>query len=79
MIMRQLTVLKFFKQTLGARNRVGIGLSYLPARLHTSLVELVPWNRFLGSLKVSKFGLGILNFLEFKMSELVLTRVYLIT
>ncbi len=40
-----------FKQSVGARNRVGIGLSYRPARLH-SLTELVPWNRFLGSLKV---------------------------
>jgi hypothetical protein len=40
-----------FKQYMGARNRAGIGLSYWPARLH-SLVELVPWNRFLGSLKV---------------------------
>ncbi len=40
-----------FKQSMGARNRVGIGLSYRPARLH-SLAELVPWNRFLGSLKV---------------------------
>ncbi len=40
-----------FKQSMGARNRVGIGLPYRPARLH-SLAELVPWNRFLGSLKV---------------------------
>jgi hypothetical protein len=32
-----------FKQSMGARNRVGRGLSYWPARLH-SLVELVPWN-----------------------------------
>jgi hypothetical protein len=39
------------KQSMGARNRVGIGLSYRPAKLH-SLAELVPWNRFLGSLKV---------------------------
>ncbi len=40
-----------FKQSMGARNRVGIGLSYYrPARLH-SLAEWVPWNRFLGSLK----------------------------
>ncbi len=38
-------------QSMGARNRVGIGLSYRPARLH-SLAELVPWNRFLGSFKV---------------------------
>ncbi len=40
-----------FKQSMGARNRVGIGLSYRPAMLH-SLAELVPWNRFLASLKV---------------------------
>jgi hypothetical protein len=40
-----------FKQSIGARNQVGIGLSYRPARLR-SLAELVPWNRFLGSLKV---------------------------
>jgi hypothetical protein len=40
-----------FKQSMGARNRVGIGLSYRPTRLH-SLVELVPWTRLLGSLKV---------------------------
>jgi hypothetical protein len=40
-----------FKQSMGARNQVGIGLSYRPSRLH-SLAELVPWNRFLGSLKV---------------------------
>jgi hypothetical protein len=33
-----------------------MGLSYRPARLH-SPVELVTWNRFLGSLKVQKFGL----------------------
>jgi hypothetical protein len=40
-----------FKQSIGARNRVGIGLPYRPASLH-SLAELVPWNRFLGSLRV---------------------------
>jgi hypothetical protein len=40
-----------FKQSIGARNLVGIGLSYRPARL-LSLAELVPWNQFLGSLKV---------------------------
>ncbi len=28
------TVLGFYKQHMGARNRVGIGLSYRPARLH---------------------------------------------
>ncbi len=29
-------VLKFFKQPMGARNRVGIGLSYRPDRLNTT-------------------------------------------
>jgi hypothetical protein len=37
-----------FKQSKGARNRVGIELSYRPARLHR-LAELIPWNRFLDS------------------------------
>jgi hypothetical protein len=40
-----------FKQSLGARNRLGIGLPYQPTRLHI-LAELVTWNRFLRSLKV---------------------------
>jgi hypothetical protein len=44
-----------FKQSMGARNRVGIGLPYRPARLH-SLAELVPWSRFLGSLKLKNSG-----------------------
>ncbi len=38
-----------------SRNRVGIGLSYRPDKLH-SPAELVPLNRFLSSLKVQKFG-----------------------
>jgi hypothetical protein len=33
---------------MGARDRVGIRLSYGPSRLHR-LAELIPWNRFLGS------------------------------
>jgi hypothetical protein len=33
------------EQSMGARNRVGIGLSYWPARLHR-LEESIPWNRF---------------------------------
>ncbi len=32
-------------------------LSYRPARPHR-LAELIPWNRFLGSLDVCKFGLS---------------------
>jgi hypothetical protein len=47
-----------FKQSMRARNR--IGLSHWPARLH-SLAELIPWNRFLGSLKVKKFGLSTIK------------------
>ncbi len=46
------TVLKYLN-TMGARNPVGIGLSYRPSRLHM-LAELIPWNRFFGSLKVQK-------------------------
>ncbi len=34
-----------------SRNRVGIGLSYQPARLHR-LAEFIPWIRFLGSINV---------------------------
>ncbi len=32
-----------FIQPVGARNRVGMGLSYRPARL-LRLAELIPWN-----------------------------------
>ncbi len=39
------------EQSMGARNRVGIGLSYRPARLQR-LAGSIHWNRFLGSLKV---------------------------
>jgi hypothetical protein len=58
-----------FKQSMGARNRVGIGLSFRPARLY-SLVELIPWNRFLGSLNVYKFGLWK-GFQNIGMKELI--------
>ncbi len=40
-----------FKNAMGARHRVGIGLSYRPARLHR-LAELMHGNRFLGSINV---------------------------
>ncbi len=40
-----------FKISMGARHRVGIGLSYRPARLHR-LAELMSLNRFLGSINV---------------------------
>jgi hypothetical protein len=45
------TVLEFLNNLWGARNLVGIGLWYWATRLHR-LAELIPWNRFLGSLKV---------------------------
>ncbi len=45
----------FLKQSMGARNRAGIGLPYRHAKLHR-LAELIPWNWFLGSLTVKKFG-----------------------
>jgi hypothetical protein len=41
---------------MGARNREVTGLSYQPARLHR-LAKSIPWNRFLGSLKVKKYRL----------------------
>jgi hypothetical protein len=34
-----------------ARNRIGIGLSYPPARLHR-LAEFIPWNRFQSSINI---------------------------
>ncbi len=34
-----------FKESMGARNLGGRGLSYRPARLHR-LAEFIPWNRF---------------------------------
>jgi hypothetical protein len=45
-----------FKQSMGDRNRVGIGLSHRPASLH-KLAEIIPWNQFLGSINVYKYGL----------------------
>ncbi len=36
-------MLEFFNNLWGARNRVGMGLSYWPARLHR-LAEMIPWN-----------------------------------
>jgi hypothetical protein len=72
------------EQSLGAKNRVGRGWSYRPARtrifkllrssridskkhrLHR-LAELIPWNLYLGSLKVKKYiKLGHLRHTEFR-------------
>jgi hypothetical protein len=44
-----------FKQSIWARNRVGIELSYRTARLHS----LALWNQFLGSLKFKNSGSGL--------------------
>jgi len=43
-----------FNQSMGARNRVGIGLSYRPARPQR-LAESISWNRFQGSVQVENF------------------------
>jgi hypothetical protein len=40
-----------FKESMGARNHGGIGLSYRLARLHR-LAAFIPWNRFMGSINV---------------------------
>ncbi len=45
-----------FKHSMKAKNQVGIGLSYTGPPGY-GVAELMPWNRFLGSLKVLKFGL----------------------
>ncbi len=47
-----------FKESMGAGNRGGIGLSYRPARLHR-LAEFIPWYRFLASINVKKYGLCV--------------------
>jgi hypothetical protein len=39
------------EQSMGARNRVGIGLSYRPARLHR-LAEFIHWNQFRGPINI---------------------------
>ncbi len=50
--MTELTTLQYragiFKQSMGAGNRVEVGLSNRSARLHR-LAELILWNRFLNS------------------------------
>jgi hypothetical protein len=45
-----LTSAGILEQSMGARNQVGIGLSYQPARLH-KLAKSISWNQFLGSFK----------------------------
>ncbi len=43
------TCVGIFKQSIGARHQVRIGLSYRPARLYM-MAELILWNRFFDSL-----------------------------
>jgi hypothetical protein len=49
------SVLEFYNDPWGAKNRVGMGLSHRPGRLHM-LAKSIPWNRFLGSLKSLKIS-----------------------
>jgi hypothetical protein len=49
---------RIFKQSMRVSNRVGIGLSYQPAGLH-SLAKLVPWNSWSPSM-LKKFGLCLI-------------------
>jgi hypothetical protein len=56
------TELEFLNNLWGARNRLGIGLSYRPARLRR-LAEFIPLNRFLGYINVKKYRLGTDSFL----------------
>jgi hypothetical protein len=53
-----------------AWNRVGIGLAYRPASL-CRLVESIPRNRFLGSLKVQKYRLSTIFFSYGRMQSIV--------
>ncbi len=46
-----------FKESMGARNRGGIGLSYRPVRLHR-LAEFIPRNQFQGHINIEIYGLN---------------------
>ncbi len=56
-----------FKQSRGARNRIGIGCR--TGRLHR-LEELIPWNRFLDSLKIRTQDFLTYNSRPFKMEQI---------
>ncbi len=62
---------------MGARNRGGIRLSYRPTRLHR-LAEFIPWNRFLGSINVNKYGLRlpVLLYCFFIVKAIAVTAVF---
>ncbi len=67
------------EQYMGSRNRVGLGLSYRPARIHR-LAESIPWNRFLGFLKNWKYRLVTeMDFLCLTYSYLLIILVGFVT
>ena len=47
-----------FKQSVGARSQVGLGLLYRAARLHR-LAEFIPGNRFLAPQTFKNTGSGL--------------------
>ena len=55
-------------RSLAGRHDNPILSTGLPNRLH-KLAESIPWNRFLGSLNVYKFGLCFLNLCQWKSNE----------
>ncbi len=59
--MVELTSAGILEHSMVARNQVGVGLSYRPARLHR-LAESIPWNRFLGKFKNTVLGLQLDDF-----------------
>ncbi len=63
--------------SMRARNRIGIGLSYRPARLHR-LTKLIPWHRILGSLKAWKYRLPIAFFSVEITKEIVSLTIWLL-
>ncbi len=60
---------RIFKQSMGTRNRVGIGLSCRPARLHR-LAALIPWKSIPGILKSLKIRALIISLNDCRNSEL---------
>ncbi len=56
---------------MGARNRVGTGLSYRLAGLHR-LTELISWNKFLGSKKVLHSGPAVGMLHDLRMTGVTL-------
>jgi hypothetical protein len=53
-----------YKQSMGAGNRVGVGLSYRPARLHTQTGGIGSLESILGLLKSLKIRAQVPNLLR---------------